>query len=171
MGAFYEYYRAADHAAATSRPEHSREIADTSRGVPEFDVVATKWIDPEVALGQLVAFAGRVDYSLGLVETVELYPPPEGAPRSDEGWHALPEDSPYLAGPAIAALPAQARDMLAGVDDARLPMLAEQWATIEEFSHFTADEDEFMLSLTKELVGLARRAKEHDQLLYCWMCL
>ncbi|MFI7146977.1 hypothetical protein ACIBO2_18830 [Nonomuraea sp. NPDC050022] len=171
MGVFYEYYRAADRAAATVQPEHSREIADASRGVPEFDVVVTKWIDPEVVLGQLVAFAGQVDYSLGLVETVGLYPPPEGAPRSDEEWDALTEDSPYLEGPGIMELPAEARDMLAGVDDARLPMLAEQWAAIEEFSRFTDDDDGYMLSLTKDLVGLARRARENDQLLYCWCSL
>ncbi|MEU9833691.1 hypothetical protein AB0D67_19400 [Streptosporangium sp. NPDC048047] len=171
MGVFYEYYRAADRAAATVQPEHSREIADASRGVPEFDVVVTKWIDPDVILGQLVAFAGQVDYSLGLVETVVLYPPPEAAPRSDEEWDALPEDSPYLEGTCITELPAKARDMLAGVDDARLPMLAEQWAGIEEFSRFTDDDDGYMLSLTKDLVGLARRARDDDQLLYCWMSL
>ncbi|MFG1753448.1 hypothetical protein [Streptosporangium sandarakinum] len=171
MGVFYEYYRAVDRAAATVQPEHFREIADASRGVPEFDVVVTKWIDPDVVLGQLVAFAGQVDYRLGLVETVVLYPPPEGAPRSEEEWDALPEGSPYLEGPGIMELSAKARDMLAGVDDARLPMLAGQWAAIEEFSHFTDDDDGYMLSLTKDLVGLARRAREHDQLLYCWFCL
>ncbi|GGQ04329.1 hypothetical protein [Streptosporangium pseudovulgare] len=171
MGVFYEYYRAADRTAATVQSEHSREIADPSRGVPEFDVVVAKWIDPEVVLGQLVAFAGHVDYRLGLAETVVLYPPPEGAPRSDEEWDALPEDSPYLEGLGIMELSAKARDMLAGVDDARLPMLAEQWAAIEEFSHFTDDDDGYMLSLTKDLVGLARRARENDQLLYCWFSL
>ncbi|GAA2292657.1 hypothetical protein GCM10010149_45450 [Nonomuraea roseoviolacea subsp. roseoviolacea] len=171
VGVFYDYYRAADRAAAIVQPEHSRDVADASLGVPEFDVVVTKWIDPVVVLGQLVAFAGQVDYAVGLVGIVELYPPPEGAPRSDEEWDALPEDSPYREGPGIMELSAQTRDMLAGVDDARLPMLAEQWAAIEEFSHFTDDDDGYMLSLTKDLVGLARRARENDQLLYCWCCL
>ncbi|NUW46333.1 hypothetical protein [Nonomuraea rhodomycinica] len=170
MGVFFEYYRAADRAAATVGPEHSRELADASLGLPEFDVVVTKWIDPEVVLGQLVAFAGQVDYSLGLVQPVVLYPPPEDAPRSDEEWEALPEDSPYREGPGIMELSADARDMLAGVADARLPALAEQWAAIEEFSRFT-DDDGYMLSLTTDLVGLARRARDNDQLLYCWCCL
>jgi hypothetical protein len=166
VGVFFEYYRAADRTAATVQPEHSREIADVSRG--KFDVVVTKWIDPEGVLGQLVAFAGQIDYSEGLVETVGLYPPPEDAPRSDEEWDALPEDSPYLEGPGIMELSLDARDLLAAVDDARLPMLAEQWAAIEEFSHFPDDDDGYMLSLIKDLVGLARRARENDQLLYCW---
>ena len=171
MGAFYEYYRAADRAAAAAQPEHSRVIADATRGVPEFDVVETKWIDPEVILGQLIAFASEVDFSVGLVETVDLYPPPEGAPRSAEEWDALPEDSPYMEGPGIVELPVHVRDVLAGVDDARLPALAEQWAAIEEFSNFTDDDDGYTLSLIKDLVGLARRARKNDQLLYCWMSL
>lgn len=165
MGVHYEYYRAADRVSATVRPEHTRVIGVLSRGVPEFDVVETKWIDPEVCLGKLVAFAGEVDYSADLVETVELYPPPEGAP------HALPEDFPYRDGPAIVELLVNVRDVLAGVDDARLPALAEQWAAIEEFSRFTYDDEGYTLSLVKDLVGLARRAKENDQLLYCWMCV
>jgi hypothetical protein len=168
VGVFYEYYRAADRAAATIQPEQSREITDVSRGVPEFDVVVTKWIDPDVVLGQLVAFAGQVDYSLELVEMVVLYPPPEGAPQSDEELDALPEGSPYLEGPGIMELSAKTRDTLASVNDARLPMLAEQWAAIDEFSHFTDDGDGYLLSLTKELVGLARRARDNDQQLYCW---
>ncbi|MFI9593579.1 hypothetical protein [Nonomuraea sp. NPDC052265] len=170
MGVYYEYYRAADRVAATVRPEQSREIADASPGRPEWDVVVTKWIDPEVVLGQLVAFAGQVDHSLGLVGTVNLYPPPEDVPRSADEWAALPEDSPYLEGPRIVELSAEARDTLAGVDDARLPTLAKQWAAIEEFSSFTDENDGYMLSLTKDLVGLARRARENGQLLYCWMC-
>ncbi|WP_144069996.1 hypothetical protein [Nonomuraea indica] len=170
MGVFYEYYRAPDRVAATVHPEHSRVIADASRGVPVFDVVETKWIDPMVVLGKLVAFACEVGWSVDLVETEDLYPPPEGAPRSDEEWDALPEDSPYVDGPGIAELSVKVRDVLADVDDARLPALAEQWAAIEEFSHFTDDDDGYMLSLIKDLVGLARRARESDQLLYCWMC-
>ncbi|MFF0309147.1 hypothetical protein ACFYSC_17095 [Streptosporangium sp. NPDC004379] len=49
----------------------------------------------------------------------------------------------------------------------RSPLPAEQWAAIEEFSRFTDDDDGYMLSLTKDLVGLARRARDDDQLLYC----
>ncbi|GAA0826560.1 hypothetical protein ACFQVD_28030 [Streptosporangium amethystogenes subsp. fukuiense] len=171
MGVFYEYYRAADRETAVVQPEHPRVIADPSRGTPEFDVVETKWIDPHVILGQLVAFIGDVDFSVGLVDTVALYPPPEGAPQSDEEWDALPEDSPYLDGPGIAELPVNARDILAGADDSHLPAVAERWAKIEEFSHFTSVDVGYMLSLVEELVGLARRAKKDDQMLYCWMCV
>ncbi|MEU7000381.1 hypothetical protein [Nonomuraea sp. NPDC046570] len=131
----------------------------------------TKWIDPGLVLGQLVALVSDVTFSIDLVDTVTLYPPPEGAPKSDEEWDALPEDSPYLDGPGIDELPVNVRDVLAGADDSRLPAIAERWAEIEHFSHFTSVDIDYMLSLVTDFVGLARRAKESHQMLYCWMCL
>ncbi|MFF5211012.1 hypothetical protein [Streptosporangium sp. NPDC000396] len=166
---FCEYYRAANREVAIMQPKHSRVIADPSRGVPKFDAVETQWIDPHVILGQLVAFLGDVDFSLDLVDTVTLYPSPEGAPQSDEEWDALPEDSPYLDGPGINELSVNVRDILAGADNSRLPAAAEQWAKIEEFSSSSPVDMEYLLSLTEDLVGLARRAKENNQMLYCWI--
>ncbi|GAA4205382.1 hypothetical protein GCM10022252_65880 [Streptosporangium oxazolinicum] len=170
MSVFCEYYRAADRAAATVQPDRSRVIDDPEYGVAGFDAVETKWVDPQVILGQLVAFIGDVDFFLGLVDTVPLYPSyPDPAPQTDEEWDALPEDSPYLGGAVIDELPVNARDILAGADDSSLPAVAERWARIEEFSPHSSDDGEYLLSLVKDFVGLARRAKEHDQLLYCWM--
>ncbi|MER5646144.1 hypothetical protein [Streptosporangium sp. NPDC002524] len=170
MSVFCEYYRAADRVAATVQPDRSRVIDDPEYGVAGFDAVETKWVDPQVILGQLVAFIGGVDFSLGLVDAVPLYPSyPDPAPQTDEEWDALPEDSPYLGGAAIYELPVNARDILADADDSSLPAAAERWTKIEEFSSYSSDDREYMVSLVKDLVGLARRAKEHDQLLYCWM--
>lgn len=171
MSVFCEYYRAADRAAAMVQPDRSRVIDDPEYGVAGFDAVETKGIDPQVILGQLVAFIGDVDFSFDLVDAVPLYPSyPDPAPQTDEEWDALPEDSPYLGGAAIYELPVNARDILAGADDSSLPAVAERWTKIEEFSFHSSDDDrEYMLSLVKDLVGLARRAKECDQLLYCWM--
>ncbi|GAA4558230.1 hypothetical protein [Planotetraspora kaengkrachanensis] len=171
MGVFYEYYRASDREAAVVRPDRSRVVANPSREVPAFDAVETKWVDPKVVLGRLVTFIGDVDFSLDLVGTVTLYPPPEGAPKSDKEWDALPEDSPYLEGPGIEELTVNVRDVLAGADDARLPLVAERWSKIEEFSHFSSVDGEYMLSLVRGLAGLARRAKASDQMLYCWSSL
>ncbi|WP_164904107.1 hypothetical protein [Nonomuraea polychroma] len=136
-----------------------------------FDVVETKWIDPSGALGDLVAVIKGVPYSGDLVETVTLYPPPEGEPKTEDEWLALPEDSPYREGPEIDELSVSARDMLAEVDDARLPEVAQRWAesqgwTVEPLS--SSHEGDDVLELVKEFVALARRAKERDQLLYCW---
>ncbi|WP_433540848.1 hypothetical protein ACQP10_03225 [Streptosporangium sandarakinum] len=166
---FYGYYRAADREAALVRPEASRMI-DEPHGVAGFDAVETKEIDPWGTLNKLVALIGDVDLSTELVGMVALYPPPEGAPQSEEEWDVLPEDSPYLDGPGIQGLSVNVRDLLTDVDDARLPALTERWAEIEEFSHFTSVDMEYLLSVAKNLVRLSRRAKEHDQLLYCWMC-
>jgi hypothetical protein len=171
MGICYEYYRAEDRETALVDPERSRMDVMSSSGLPGFDVVETKWICPEVVLGQLVAFIAEVDFSLELVQTADLYPPPEGRPKSGEEWDALPDDSPYREGPGIDELPVYARDVLAGMDDSRLPAIARRWGTIEGFSRFTADDGTYLLSLTEELVGLARRAKDSGQMLYCWICL
>ncbi|GLX00547.1 hypothetical protein [Microtetraspora sp. NBRC 16547] len=171
MGVFYEYYRAADREAAVVQPGCPRVVADPSREFPAFDVVETKWIEPKVILGQLVAFIGDADFSLDLVGMVTLYPPPEGAPKSEEEWAALPEDSPYVEGPGIEELTVNVRDVLAGADDARLPLVAERWSKIEELSHFGPDDGAYMLSLVGDLVELARRAKASDEMLYCWSSL
>ncbi|MDA0635465.1 hypothetical protein OUY22_18750 [Nonomuraea sp. MCN248] len=130
-----------------------------------FDVVETKWIDPTGSLGELVGIVLGVPYSDDLVETVTLYPPPEGAPKTDDAWEALPDGSPYLVGPQIEELPVSVRDTLAEVDDARLPDVARRWMK-EELSNLGDVQEAF--ELVNEFVALARRAKESDQLLYCW---
>ncbi|MGI5284449.1 hypothetical protein ACQEVF_14045 [Nonomuraea polychroma] len=58
-----------------------------------------------------------------------------------------------------------ARDALAQVDDSRLLEVAQRW-TMEPLCPFREVDD--LLDLVQELVALARRAKESDELLYCW---
>ncbi|MEZ7130465.1 hypothetical protein ACBR40_34475 [Nonomuraea sp. AD125B] len=170
MGILYDYYRAADREAAIARPDLGRAGVRVLPGQPEFDGVDAKGIDPGVILARLIGFIRGVPWSVDLVEMAEIYPPSEGAPTTDEEWDALPEDSPYLDGPGIEELSVSVRDTLADVDDERLPALARQWAEIEEFSTWSID-DGHLLSLIEAFVGLARRAKKDDQLLYCWMCM
>ncbi|MEV0160299.1 hypothetical protein [Nonomuraea fuscirosea] len=170
MGNAYEYYRAADRAAAVIMPEYPRAVDDPPPGRPVFDAVETKWISPWEALAQLVALVRDVPSADDLVRTVVLYPPPEGAPQTDEEWGALPEDSPYFIGPGIEELPADVRDTLAGVPDERLVELGEWWAEGDEESMFGAEPAQ-LAELIGELRGLARRARDEGQLLYCWSCL
>ncbi|MFF5206613.1 hypothetical protein [Streptosporangium sp. NPDC000396] len=170
MGLFFEYYRATDREAALVRPEASRAIEEP-HGVSGFDVVETKWIDTWGTLNKLVALIADVDLSTELVATVRLYPLyPDPVPQTDEEWDALPEDSPYLSSVGIEELSVNVRDLLADADDARLPRLVERWAKIEEFSHFSSVDMEYLMSVAEGLVGLSRRAKEHGQQLYCWSC-
>ncbi|MEU8244789.1 hypothetical protein [Nonomuraea sp. NPDC048916] len=165
MSAMHDYYRAPDTATATWRPDELRAPAKPLPDAPLFDVVETKWVDPNGSLGNLVAVIKGVPYSNDMVETVTLYPPPEGAPKTEDEWLALPEDSPYKEGPEIEQLSVISRDALAEVDDARLPEVARRW-TVEPLSSFHEGDD--VVDLVNELVALARRAKESDQLLYCW---
>ncbi|MEV5895667.1 hypothetical protein [Nonomuraea fuscirosea] len=165
MSATNDYYRAPDRTTATWRPSQLRAPAKPLPDAPVFDVVETKWIDPNGSLGELVAIITGVPYSYDLVETVTLYPSPEGAPKTEDDLTALPDDSPHLVGPQIEELSASVRDTLAEVDDARLPEVTRIWMN-EDPSSF--DDAHHTLELVKELVALARRAKASDQLLYCW---
>lgn len=164
-----EYYRAADREAALMDPERPR-IIDGPGEAPMFDAVdAGAGITPENEFCQLIALVLGEPYSTDLVGLTYLYPPPEGAPRSPEEADALPEGSPYLEGPGIAEFAVRVRDALAAVEDDRLPALAARWSEIEEFQVYGDTGPQDLLPLIKEFVGLARRAKEHDQRLYCWM--
>lgn len=168
MGAINEYYRATDRDAAIVHPECPRVIDRPDEG-PAFDAVDAGKVDPEYEFCKLVALILGEPYSVDLVGLTFLYPPPEGAPQSPEEADALPEGSPYLEGPVVAEFAGRVRDALAGVENDRLLALAAQWSTIEEFEIYNDTGPQDLLSLVEELVGLARRAKEHDQQVYCWM--
>jgi len=164
MSAMHDYFRAPDRATATWRPDELRAPARPLPDAPVFDVVETKWVDPTFCIRDLVAAVKGVPSDSEEVELVTLYPPPEGAPKSEEEWLALPEESPSRAGPETVELPVGVRAVLAGVADARLPGVARRWA---EENPFALDEG-YALELAGELVGLARRAREAGELLYCW---
>ncbi|MFI7105360.1 hypothetical protein ACIBK9_03530 [Nonomuraea sp. NPDC050227] len=168
MGVFYDYYRAANRQVAAEKPDDPRAVGKPIQGGGTFDAVEAKWIDPCVILGRLIALARDVPYSLDLVRTVTVYPPPEGAPATMEEWEALPDDSPYKDGPGIEELPADVRDTLAGVPDGRLDELVEQWEQIEEFA-FVPPGDGYLLEILTGLRGLAQRAQEEEQMIYCWI--
>jgi hypothetical protein len=163
-----EYYRAADRDAALVYPERPRVI-DKPDEVPAFDAVDAGKIDPENEFCQLIALVLGESYSVDLIGLTYLYPPPEGAPQSLEEAEALPEGSPYLEGPGIAEFAVRVRDALADVEDDRLQALAARWSEIEELKIYSDTGPHDLLPLIEEFVGLARRAKEHDQQLYCWM--
>ncbi|MFI6392300.1 hypothetical protein [Nonomuraea sp. NPDC050540] len=169
MGNFYDYYRAPDRDAAVVRPDMPRAIDNSVRHAPVFDSVDAKWIDPQIILGQLIAFVRDVPFTLDLVSTAVLYPPPEGAPRTVEELDALPESSPYREGPEIDELTSDVRDTLAGIPDERLAELGQQWAQVEEF--IGTPDPEYLATLIEELRGLARRAQDEQQMIYCWMSI
>jgi hypothetical protein len=68
----------------------------------------------------------------------------------------------------LEELSPRVRDTLATVEDARFSELAAQWAGVEEL--YDVDERD-LLVLIKDLVGLARRARDAGDKVYCWSCL
>ncbi|GAA4603440.1 hypothetical protein GCM10023195_11380 [Actinoallomurus liliacearum] len=170
VGVLYDYFRAPDAGTAF-------RLLDEGDGTPsgpatvhtDIDALDAKGIDPDVILGQLIAFMGNVPWSVDLVKTVGVWPPEESKPASLEEYDRLPEDSPWNSGPWLVELDDRLRDTLADVDDLALPSIADQWAHIEEFrGHMdvVAARD-----IIEGFVALARRARRADHRLYCWCCL
>jgi hypothetical protein len=166
MGVIHDYFRAPDAAAAMGvmnlpgGPLSKQSL---------FDGVSTKGIDPVLMLGQLLAFIRQVLWEPDISSSKTLWPPPDTEPSSEQEYKELPQDSPWKTGPWLWELGLQARDNLASVDDARMPDIAAQWAEIEEFRGLLQTDD--ALVLIRDLVGLARRAGEAGDRLYCWTCL
>ncbi|GAA4483484.1 hypothetical protein GCM10023191_005130 [Actinoallomurus oryzae] len=170
MGVLFDYFRAPDG-------ETALRLLDEGDGVPRgpatigagVDALDAKGIDPYVILGKLVGLILGVPWSVGLVETVGVWPPEETRPRSQEEWERLPEDSPWKDGPSLDELPDRIRDALAEVDDGALPSIAGEWSRIEEFGDHP--DPTSALRFVESLVALARRARQAGDRLYCWMCL
>ncbi|MCO5974372.1 hypothetical protein [Actinoallomurus soli] len=170
MGVLFDYFRAPDREAAL-------RLLDEGDGVPTgpatigagVDALDAKGIDPHVILGRLLGLILAVPWSVGLVETVCVWPPEETKPRSREEMERLPEESPWNTGPWVEEIDDRLRDAFAGVDDYALPSIADQWARIEEFDgHMDAS---LALDIIEGFVALARRARQANDRLYCWTCL
>jgi hypothetical protein len=166
VGVLYDYFRAPDAKTAERAMD---SVGGPCFAEPPFDVVETKSVDPVVVLGQLVAFIRKVPWEPNIVNMTTVWPPPESAPKTQAAYDKLPEDSQWKAGPWLEELDLQVRDTLASVDDKRLPTLAAQWSAIEEFGGNS--DIEVSRRLILDLNRLARDAREHGDLLYCWMCL
>lgn len=164
MGVMIDYFRAAN----AERAVRAMNLPSGRPGA-EFDGVETKGIDPYVMLGQLVVFIREVPWEPDIISSKTLWPPPDTKPSGEQAYRELPEDSPWRTGPWLEELGVQVRETLASVDDARMPDLAAQWAGIEEFRGLLAIDD--ALPLTRDLIALARRARESGDQLYCWSCL
>jgi hypothetical protein len=147
----FDYFRAADADAV-------RRVMDAGGGRTPvgdvFDGIDAKGIDPTVVLGMMIAAIQQVPWSLDLVSE-RLVWPAEGEPDPDHE------------GPWVSELNTSARDVLAQAGN--LPRVAQEWARIEELGgHIdVADAQAFI----ETMVGLARRAREADELLFCWMSL
>ena len=90
------------------------------------------------------------------------------APKGGD-WAGLADDSPWVTGPWVTELGEGTRHALASLDPASIPAVAAEWAAAEEFEGELAPPA--AEQIIGELQGLARRAEEAGERLYCWSCL
>jgi hypothetical protein len=101
------------------------------------------------------------------VQAIDVSPSPETA--GERGRIRGGRRTRRKTGPWLIELNGSVRDVLASVDDARVPDLAARWAEVEELGGaLTA---EVAQALITDLIGLARRTREARNRLYCWTCL
>ncbi|MFB7471384.1 hypothetical protein [Kitasatospora sp. NPDC056184] len=165
MGVLTDYFRAADDAAVLAAIEDPESGSPVGGARPVFDGVEAKGVDPDVVLGQLIAVVRQVEWAVDLVGGTPVWPttPPPGR----EG--PADEDDPWATGPWVMRLDRAARDTLADLADAEVPAVSARWAAESEELGTTDGED--LRPLVEDLAGLARRAREADEDLYCWICL
>ncbi|QKV79748.1 hypothetical protein [Amycolatopsis sp. Hca4] len=147
----FDYFRAPDADAV-------RQALDAGGGATPvgavFDGIEAKGVDPSVVLAMMVAAVRQVPWSADLVDDRLV-------------WPVGVEQDPEYDGPWVSELNTSARDVLAGAGD--LPRVAREWARIEELGGNVdvADAQVFVESV----VDLARRAREADEPLFCWISL
>ncbi|MEV6815892.1 hypothetical protein [Micromonospora sp. NPDC051296] len=153
MGVLYDYFRAADDAAAVKlMADLDGGPVATADGRPGVDAIDLKGIDPGVTLGQLVSLARGVTWQAGLVGEQLL-------------WSGDPD------GPWLTFLDDATRDTLASITAAQLPELSARWGQTEELAWDGPLPADQMLPVIEAVAALARRARDAGEHLYCWCCV
>jgi hypothetical protein len=145
MGFFCDYFRAPDTAAAL------KAAALTAVGTSPADGLELKNLDPSVVFGQLVAFARGVGWTPDIPDLDWVSDPSDGTPGT------------------TMRIDDVSRDALADLDARRVDEVAAQWAGIEELDGDLGPEE--LAPLVAEFAGLARRARDAGEHLYCWVSL
>jgi hypothetical protein len=149
VGVLFDYFRAPDASTAAAVLERLGGPRDPE--APPLDAVAGKGFEPAVMLRRLQSLLTGVPYDQLPEAEVELL--------AMEG-----EDGPW-----IVQLSEELRDALADAQPSRLPAVAEQWVRTEEFWEQPPAAE--VLPFLGEVTALARRARQADERLYCWICL
>ncbi|MFB7943883.1 hypothetical protein ACFC6L_03090 [Kitasatospora phosalacinea] len=164
MGVLTDYFRAADAAAVVRALQDADDRPLVGGRDPHFDGVEAKRLDPDLVLGELIAAVRQVPWEAGFVDGSPVWPTtPQPGPDGPQG-----EDDPWATGPWVVELDASVRDALAGVNDADVPTVVARWVRAEELRPAGVED---MQPLAEELIRLARRARDADEQLYCWICL
>ncbi|MEW2331255.1 hypothetical protein AB0880_26025 [Micromonospora chersina] len=154
MGVLYDYFRAADDAAAVRLMEDldGGPVAVSGDGAA-VDAIDLKGIDPAVILGQLVSLVRGVDWEVNTIVSGLL-------------WSGDEQEGPWL-----MSIDSATRDTLASIDDAQVRELSARWGRIEELAWGGPPADDEMLPVIEQIAALARRARDAGENLYCWCCL
>ncbi|MFD4501812.1 hypothetical protein [Streptomyces sp. NPDC058457] len=161
MGVLYDYFHAADHTTAVNQAigPDGDWLRGTSLEETGADWIDAKSLDPNVVLGQLVAYAEGIPFAdqQDAPELVWPEPPyPEDEPTD--------LDSPWGTGLVLQQLPDHWRDILAALPEDAVPMVAAQWYEIEEvgFADYLDAKD-----TVGTFTALAFRARMAGAHLYC----
>jgi hypothetical protein len=153
MGVLYDYFRVPGDAAAISLMEQTDGGPVAVAGGGLVDAIDLKGIDPPVILGRLVALTVDVPPDAGLVETTLLWS------GGDEG-------------PWLMSIDDGARDILASIVHSRhMAELSARWGRTEELAWNGPLPEGQLVPVIEEIAGLARRAREAGESLYCWSSL
>jgi hypothetical protein len=159
MGILCDYFRAPDRAAALALHQHEDGLFEAAARTGT-EAIDLKGIDPVVILGKLVGLLSGAPFEEMLLSGIptDHIPGPELL-TSEEDERILVELSAFV------------RDTLAAATEPALAEAAPLWAGIEEFSHSTWFEPDEMRPVIDDLAGLARRARDAGQMMYCAVCV
>jgi hypothetical protein len=168
MGVLFDYFSAASDEAAASAislpggpgappppPERRGLLRGRQASAPAvvpFDTISVKGIDPLVQLGTLEALLTGRDYEQIV-----------SGPRAGH-MLATQDDGERL----VVTLTDELQAVLADAQDDQLAAVAVPWSQTEEF--FGQCEPQTLAGLLHELAELARRARDNDERMYCWVC-
>ncbi len=150
MGVHYDYFRAVDDATA----KRLGQVVGGPAASGHPGTVETKWVDPQVRVGRLVARVREAEWSLDVARPTMVLPE---EPAGPDNWDV----------PAVWLLSDQVRDDLASVTDARRVELGRWWATTEEFVMDRVDAS-YVDELCTSMLTLCRDARAESEHLYVW---
>jgi hypothetical protein len=168
MGVLFDYFSAASDQVAASvislpggpgappvpqRRGWLRGRQVSAPPVVAFDTVSVKGIDPLVQLGTLEALLTGRDY-----EQIVAGPRAGHALATQSGGERL-----------VVTLTDELQAALADADDTQLASVAVPWSQTEEF--FGQGDPQVLAGLLHEFAELARRSRNKDERMYCWVCL
>jgi len=146
---YFDYFRAQDPASAASI------AADGIWKRKEVDFLSLKSFEPQVNLGQMLAFALNTPWTVDFVDSKYVWPP-EPAPTLED-FNQLPDDSPwFLSDYFLKQFSSEFRDALASLSEPHFLRLEKEWQPPVEFDGWDID---LCRTDFKGLVDLAKRAQ------------